>query len=143
MTALRSLARKVNGAVDDRLSRLDDEQLLRILRTSAGQRVLFTGLAVRLRAAAAKGLHATIQFDLTDEGKPAGTWTVGLDGVAGARARPRAAKEPSATLTLELIDLGRMAAGRLDPGAAVMSGKLELQGDYGVLMRLSGFLSPH
>jgi alkyl sulfatase BDS1-like metallo-beta-lactamase superfamily hydrolase len=142
MPALRNLARKVDRVVDDRLSRLDDEQLRRILRTSAGQRVLFTGLAVRLRAAAARGLNATIQFDLTDEGKPAGTWIVGLDGVAGARARPRAAKEPSATLTIELIDLGRMAAGRLDPGAAVMSGKLELQGDYGVLMRLSGFLSP-
>jgi alkyl sulfatase BDS1-like metallo-beta-lactamase superfamily hydrolase len=143
MPALRNLARKVDRVVDDRLSRLDDDQLLRILRTPAGQRVLFTGLAVRLRPAAAKGLHATVQFDLTDDGKEAGIWTVGLDGLAGARARPRAAKEPSATLTLELVDLGRMAAGRLDPAAAVMSGKLDLKGDYGVLMRLSGFLTPH
>jgi putative sterol carrier protein len=135
------MAQRVDRAVDDGLGRLSDDQLRRILRTSAGQRVLFTGLAVRLRPAAAKGLSATIQFDLTDDGTAAGTWTVGLDGLGGARARPRAPKKATATMTVELVDLGRMAAGRLDPASAVLSGKLDLRGDYGVMMQLSGLLT--
>jgi putative sterol carrier protein len=138
--ASRRLSRRAERIVEDRLARLDDERLRRILRTSAGQRALFTGLALRLRPAAARGLSAAIQFDLTDDGAPAGTWTVGLDGVGSARARRRPANEAAATLTLELIDLGRMAVGRLDPGVAVISGKLDLAGDYGVLLKLSGLL---
>jgi putative sterol carrier protein len=141
MPALRTLGSKVDRAVDDGLGRLSDEQLRRILRTSAGQRVLFSGLAVRLRPAAANGLAATIQFDLTDDGDPVGTWTVGLDGLGSARARPRAPRKATATLTLELVDLGRIAAGRLDPASAVLSGKLDLRGDYSAMMQLSGLLS--
>ncbi|MCW3067259.1 MAG: class flavin-dependent oxidoreductase [Solirubrobacterales bacterium] len=138
---MASAFQRLASRVENRISRLDDDRLLRILRTPVGQRVLFTGLAARLRPASARGLSATIQFDLRDERTDAGSWTVGLDGVGSARARRRAAGDATATLTLELADLGRMAAGRLDPGVAVISGKLDLAGDYGVLLKLSGLLS--
>jgi len=140
--ASRRLSRRAERIVEDGLARLNDERLRRILRTAAGQRVLFTGLALRLRPAAARGVSTSIQFVLTDDGTPAGTWTVGLDGVGSARSRRHSANDAAVTLTLELIDLGRMAVGRLDPGVAVISGKLDLAGDYGVLLKLSGLLTP-
>jgi putative sterol carrier protein len=142
MSAIATAFESLAGRVEDGVARIDDERLLRILRTRAGQRLLFTGIALRLRAASARGLSAAIQFALRDGGEDAGTWTVGLDGVGGARARHRPARAPTATLTLELVDLGRMAAGRLDPGSAVITGKLDLSGDYGVLLKLSGVLAP-
>jgi putative sterol carrier protein len=119
---------------------LGDEHLRRILRTSAGQRVLFTALAFRMRRASASGVAARLAFELTDAAAEAGAWTVALDGHGAARARPGSGRDATATLTMEVVDLGRMAAGRLNPGVAVVTGKLDMRGDLSLLLRLGSLL---
>jgi alkyl sulfatase BDS1-like metallo-beta-lactamase superfamily hydrolase len=127
--------------VRERLQRaLGDEHLRRILRTSAGQRVLFTALAFRMRQASASGVAARLAFELTDEAAAAGAWTVALDGRGAARARPGTSRDATATLTMEVVDLGRMAAGRLSPGVAVVTGKMDLRGDLSLLLQLGNLL---
>ena len=119
---------------------LGDEHLRRILRTSAGQRVLFTALAYRMRPASASGVAARLAFELTDETAAAGAWTVALDGRGAARLSAGAGRDATATLTMEVVDLGRMAAGRLSPGVAVVTGKMDLRGDLSLLLRLGNLL---
>jgi putative sterol carrier protein len=67
---------------------------------------------------------------------------VALDGRGAARARPGAGRDATATLTMEVVDLGRMAAGRLNPGVAVVTGKLDMRGDLSLLLRLGSLLGP-
>jgi putative sterol carrier protein len=119
---------------------LGDEWLRRILRTSAGQRLLFTALAFRMRRVSASGVAARLAFELTDQTAAAGAWTVAMDGRGSARARPGAGRDATATMTMEVVDLGRMAAGRLNPGVAVITGKVDLRGDLGLLLKLGGLL---
>jgi putative sterol carrier protein len=125
-------------------SRLDqllgDEPLRRILRTSVGQRALFTALAYRMRRASADGVAARLAFELTDSTEEVGAWTVALDGQGAARAQTGGERDATATLRMEVVDLGRMAVGRLNPGVAVMTGKLDMRGDLSLLLRLGSLL---
>ena len=62
-------------------------------------------------------------------------WTI--DASAGrARAREGAATSPAVTVKLTVADFVRMAALELDPGAALLDGRLDVAGDFAVASQL-------
>jgi putative sterol carrier protein len=62
-------------------------------------------------------------------------WTVALDP-RRATVRPGPAADPALTLKLTVVDFLRMAAGDLDAGKALLTGRLDLAGDFSLAQRL-------
>ena len=50
--------------------------------------------------------------------------------------RPGPATAPALTLKMALADFVRMAAGELDSGKALLTGRLDLEGDFSLARRL-------
>ena len=63
------------------------------------------------------------------------SWTVTL-GPEGATVRPGAASAPALTLKLGVVDFVRLAGGDLDPGKALLTGRLDMEGDLAIAARL-------
>jgi putative sterol carrier protein len=83
----------------------------------------------------AKGVDALIHFNFT--GAEAGEWNAILkDGVCDVSHGP-APRQPSMTLTADSGDYIKLITGELDPMAAFMQGKLKLQGDLNLAMKLT------
>ena len=62
-------------------------------------------------------------------------WTVRVDPrAASVHAGPAAA--PALTLKMTVADFLRMAAGDLDAGKALLTGRLDLAGDFALAQRL-------
>jgi putative sterol carrier protein len=63
------------------------------------------------------------------------SWTVTV-GAGGAAARPGASPAPQLKITLSVADFVRLAGRDLDPVKAVLTGRLDLEGDFAVATRL-------
>lgn len=100
---------------------------------------IFDQLARRLQANPAKlqGVTATFQFRLT--GEDGGTYhvTVAGDAVTVKEGESAAA---SCTVTMVAADFKAMVSGELNPVAAFMGGKLRLDGDMALAMKLQSLL---
>lgn len=81
---------------------------------------------------------ATYHFVLTGEG--GGTWTLSISG-GQARLEEGAKGTPNTTIEMSAADSQELAARRLSPVSAYMSGRLRIQGDLGLAMRLQPYLS--
>ena len=57
-------------------------------------------------------------------------------GPDGATVHPGAASAPALTLKLTVADFLRMAAQELDAGKALLTGRLDLEGDFSLAQRL-------
>jgi putative sterol carrier protein len=81
----------------------------------------------------AAGLETEIQLNLTGEG--GGNWVIKFAGgkVTGAEGK---AASPRLTVTTSLADINAVAEGKLDGMAAFMQGKIKLDGDVGLAMRM-------
>ena len=62
-------------------------------------------------------------------------WTVSIKG-RSAKARPGGVAEPALTLKVNLADFARIAAQEIDPIQPVMEGRLLLDGDLELAMRM-------
>jgi putative sterol carrier protein len=91
-------------------------------------------MAQRFQPDKAQGFAGDIQYELRADGavKP---WMISIDG-RSASARPGRAPDPSVTITTGVADFLRIVARELDPGKALLSGQMVLQGDFTVAMRL-------
>jgi putative sterol carrier protein len=84
----------------------------------------------------AAGLDAAIQFNFT--GAEPGNWyAVIKDGAVKVEQGIHAS--PTMTLTADSADYVRIFTGELDPMSAFMQGKLKLQGDLNLAMKMSQF----
>jgi putative sterol carrier protein len=116
--------------------RSNDERLARTAGSPAGLRVIFGGMERQFVPARAAGFTGDIQYNLRAADDSLRSWTVTIaDG--RATARPGAAGDAAKlTITLSVADFIRIAARDLDPVKAVLTGRLELAGDFGVALRL-------
>ena len=80
------------------------------------------------------GLGATLKFDCGDDG------VVYIDGKSTPNTVSNDNKDADCTIGLALGDLDAMLAGDLAPMTAFMSGKLKVDGDMGVAMKLQGLM---
>jgi putative sterol carrier protein len=79
------------------------------------------------------GLGATVKF-VFDEG------VIYVDGASSPNSVSNEDKDADCTIKVALDDFVSMAQGDLDPTVAFMSGKLKVEGDMGVAMKLGSVL---
>jgi len=84
-------------------------------------------------ALAGGGFDKTVKFDFGAVGK------LLIDGVAGKVTNEDGAAD--ATISVDFEDFKNLAAGKLDPMMAYMSGKLKVMGDMAVAMKLQSLFS--
>ncbi len=81
------------------------------------------------------GLAATLKFDCGDDG------VIFLDATVVPNVVNNENSDAACTVKLSLEDLNAMMSGDLDPMAAFSLGKLQLDGDMAVAMKLGNILS--
>jgi len=115
--------------------RASDARLERTVGSPRGLKLIFAAMTQAYDPEAAGGVAGDIQYDLSRSDGRRARWTVGIDAhEATAREGPAAA--PLLTLKLSVADFLRIAAGDLDPGKALLTGRLDLEGDFALVQRL-------
>jgi putative sterol carrier protein len=100
--------------------------------TSAQQ--VFDMMPTRFNAAAAAGVNATYQFDLTGDG--GGTWQVAVGSGSCQVAQGAPNDKPNITITMAAGDYLDMITGKLNPQMAFMGGKLKIKGDMSLALKM-------
>jgi alkanesulfonate monooxygenase SsuD/methylene tetrahydromethanopterin reductase-like flavin-dependent oxidoreductase (luciferase family)/putative sterol carrier protein len=115
--------------------RSDDRRLERTAGSGTGLKVLFGAMAQAYEPDKAAGFSGDLQYDLRRSDGELVSWTVTL-GPEGATVRPGTADAPALTLKLGVVDFVRLAGGDLDPGKALLTGRLDMEGDLAIAARL-------
>jgi alkanesulfonate monooxygenase SsuD/methylene tetrahydromethanopterin reductase-like flavin-dependent oxidoreductase (luciferase family) len=115
--------------------RSDDRRLERTIGSERGLKVLFGGMAHAYEPEKAAGFSGELQYQLRRSDGTVALWTVAI-APDRARARPGAASAPALTLKLGVADFVRMAGRDLDPGKALLTGRMDLEGDIALAARL-------
>jgi alkanesulfonate monooxygenase SsuD/methylene tetrahydromethanopterin reductase-like flavin-dependent oxidoreductase (luciferase family)/putative sterol carrier protein len=133
--ARRTLEARGEQLFQSFVRRSGDGRLARTVGSAAGLKVIFAGMERQFVAERAAGFTGDIQYNLRAADGTLRSWTVTVDGER-ASARPGASDAAKLTLTLSVADFVRIAGRDLDPIKAVLTGRLELAGDFSVAMRL-------
>lgn len=86
------------------------------------------------RVGADAGLNATLKFDCGSDG------VIFIDGKSTPNTVSNANSDADCTVGVSLEDLTAMMAGDLAPTTAFMSGKLRVEDDMGVAMKLQSLM---
>lgn len=135
----------VRSAISFLVRGASDRRLERTVGSRAGLALVFGVMARRFVPEKADGFAGVIQYRLCAADGGVRGWTVEVEG-RRARARRGMAADPRVTLSLALADFARLAAGELDPGKALLTGRLDVEGDVSVAVRLGemfGASSPY
>jgi len=81
------------------------------------------------------GLGATVKFDFGEEG------VLFLDATQTPNVVSNDDNDAECTMVISMENFMEMAAGNLDGTSAFMTGKLKIQGDMGIAMKLGPMLS--
>jgi putative sterol carrier protein len=112
-----------------------DRVLERTAGSGPGLRLVFTAMAHQFDPDKAKGFSGEIHYELRRADGSTAPWTVVIAN-GGAAVRPGASDDPALTLKLTVADFLRIAGQDLDPGVALLTGRLDLEGDFSLAMRL-------
>jgi alkanesulfonate monooxygenase SsuD/methylene tetrahydromethanopterin reductase-like flavin-dependent oxidoreductase (luciferase family) len=117
------------------VKRAGDRRLEQTVGSRLGLRAMFGAMERRFVPDKAAGFEGDIQYDLRTGDDGVRSWTVSIDG-EGAHARSGRASDPALTVTLTVADFARLASGELNPVNALLTGQLDLVGDFAVAARL-------
>ncbi|HVE68448.1 MAG TPA: LLM class flavin-dependent oxidoreductase [Solirubrobacteraceae bacterium] len=129
------LAQRGEAAFGAFVRRSDDRTLERTIGSDPGLRLVFAGMTRRFRPDRAGGFDGDVQYELTPSAGAPRNWVVSI-GAGGATARPGRAPDPKVTIAMDVADFARLISRELDPGRALMDGRLRLEGDVMVASRL-------
>jgi len=130
-----ALERRGVAALRAFVRRSGDRRLERTIGTRAGLRALFSAMEARFVPAAASGLTGDLLFELRSADGRVQPWTVSITPDR-ARARPGRPADPRLTVRLGVADFARVASGDLDPGRGLLSGRIDVQGEFPLAARL-------
>ncbi len=99
---------------------------------------IFVRMAENFDPAKAEGVNATIQFDLS--GDNGGVYWVKMANGKAESGEGRV-ENPNMTLKAAASDWAAVVNGELNAMQAFMSGKLKIQGDMGLAMKLQSLLN--
>jgi len=99
-------------------------------------RAFFEALPSRFHAAAAEGVTAVYQFDVSGDG--GGQYQLHIADQS-CRVSPGIHPAPNVTLRMAGEDCMAILEGRLTGVSAYLSGRLKMEGDLGLAMRLTAF----
>jgi hypothetical protein len=123
------------AAFQAHVRRSDDRRLDRTVGSRAGLKILFRAMAARYVPERAAGFTGDIQYDLRTADGAVRPWIVTI-APERATSRPGRSAAPALVLKLSVADFLRIAARELDPGKALLSGRMDLEGDFSIAMRL-------
>jgi hypothetical protein len=136
--ARAALQRGGQAAVAKLVSGKSDAEIERRFGRQLAQKAIFTAMARAYVPEVSAGFEGEIVYELrhvTDGDRPPDRWTLRIhDSRASAEARD--SRDPALRLRLALPDFARMLAGELHPMAALMEGRIELEGDLVIARRL-------
>ncbi|HEY2638003.1 MAG TPA: SCP2 sterol-binding domain-containing protein [Solirubrobacteraceae bacterium] len=115
--------------------RIGDEWLDRVIGSPPVMRFMFAEMARRFEPDKGEGFAGDIVYELRRTDGRVVAWTVTVAG-ARATARPGRAAEPQLRVLLGVADFARLAAQQLEPGAALLAGRLDVHGDFAQAARL-------
>jgi alkanesulfonate monooxygenase SsuD/methylene tetrahydromethanopterin reductase-like flavin-dependent oxidoreductase (luciferase family) len=115
--------------------RSDDRRLERTAGSERGLRLLFGAMADAFEPDKALGFNGDLRYELRATDGTVRTWTVRIAG-EHATALPGVDGPAALILRLAIADFVRMAGRDLDPGKALLSGRLDLEGDFALAARL-------
>ncbi|MEV4423552.1 SCP2 sterol-binding domain-containing protein, partial [Patulibacter sp. NPDC049589] len=128
--------RRGGAALATVLDRGSPRLVRRTIASEAAMLVVFRGMARSLRSAARSGdLRGDLQFDLVGPRGSRRAWTVSA-GPLRAVARRGPAPAPTLVLRTTADDLLRLVSGQLDAGDALLDGRLDLEGDLALAVRM-------
>lgn len=136
LSGLSARAQQRGGeALSGWVRRSSDRGLERTVGSRAGLTLLFGEMARRFEPERAAGFEGDIVYLLSGEDGASRAWTI---AVSAGRAVSRAGRAPAPRLivSLALADFVRLAAGDLDPGKLLLTGRLNVEGDLAVAARL-------
>ena len=93
----------------------------------------FLGLPKQFKADAAGDMKAVYFFDVTGEGGGSYAITIANRQCTVEKAKP---EKPDLTITIAAPDMMAITTGELDPMAAFMTGKLKIDGDISLAMKM-------
>ena len=131
----RAAEARAEEALKAFVQRSTDRRLEQTLGSRLGLKAVFAGMERQYVPERAGGFAGDIQYDLRGADGSVRSWTVAVGPVA-ARARPGPSADAKLKITVSLADFARIAGQDLDPVKAVLTGRLELAGDFAVAMRL-------
>jgi hypothetical protein len=126
-----ALARMVRGRSDAEVERRFGRRVT--------QQAIFGAMARAYVPEVSAGFEGEIVYELrhvTDRDRAPDRWTLRVDdGKASAIAGANGSR-PALVLRMDLPDFARILGGELHPAAAMMQGKIEMEGDFRVAARL-------
>ncbi len=96
----------------------------------------FKYMQEHFNASAAKGVNATLQWDLSGDG--GGSWALKIANDA-CELIEGGVDAPTTRFKLATSDWMAIASGKLNAINAFMTGKLKVEGDQGLAMRVNSF----
>jgi alkanesulfonate monooxygenase SsuD/methylene tetrahydromethanopterin reductase-like flavin-dependent oxidoreductase (luciferase family) len=115
--------------------RSDDRRLERTVGSDRGLKLLFGAMTQAYEPEKAGGFTGELQYELKRADGRVVPWTVAI-APDRAQAHQGAASAPALTLKLGVADFVRMAGRDLDPGKALLTGRMDLEGDLALAARL-------
>jgi Luciferase-like monooxygenase/SCP-2 sterol transfer family len=115
--------------------RSDDRRLERTVGSDRGLKLLFGAMAQAYRPDKSGGFSGELLYELRRGNGAVVRWTVAI-APDSASARAGDATAPAVTVKLGVADFVRMAGRDLDPGKALLTGRMDLEGDLALAARL-------
>ncbi|MBJ7457993.1 MAG: SCP2 sterol-binding domain-containing protein [Thermoleophilaceae bacterium] len=128
------MARRVQLAQEGAVRKMSDRQLELIVGNRFGIRGLFTAMAAKYRPTAAGDFAGPIEFTLETSHGPE-VWTINCSPT-GAKARREPSPEAKLHVEAKLADFLRVGVGEIAAPSAVLTGKLNVRGDFGLALKL-------